>query len=335
MGGVGSCVLSQLSHISKAYPRIRVLYISRSSKCIQADDPSKPLSLDTWRADLEASAQPVLPIPALVYSFIATDGDHVIVDNTSSEQIATEYPEILSKGISIVTPNKKAFSGPQELWDRIVSGRRSPEHPFRGMCYHESSVGAGLPVIGTLNDLVATGDRVTRIAGVFSGTLSFLFNAFAPVDAAGPDPRWSEAVAKAKELGYTEPDPRDDLNGRDVARKLVILARIVGLKVDGPDAFPVQSLIPEELKGVESGEEFLARLGEFDGKMERAREEARAEGKVVRFVGSVNVAKGGLRVSLENVDRESAIAGLKGSDNIVSFYTERYGERPLVIQGAG
>lgn len=179
---------------------------------------------------------------------------------------------------------------------------------------------------------------MTRIAGVFSGTLSFLFNAFAPLDdlaKGGQDVRWSEAVERAKALGYTEPDPRDDLNGKDVARKLVILARIVGLKIEGPEGFPVQSLIPKELVGVASGEEFLARLSEFDEEMERVREGARKEGKVVRFVGSVDVGKRELKVGLENVERGSAIAGLKGSDNIISFYTERYGERPLVVQGAG
>lgn len=143
-------------------------------------------------------------------------------------------------------------------------------------------------------------------------------------------------MRKAKEQGFTEPDPRDDLNGLDVARKLVILARLAGLAVESTASFPVQSLIPAELASVRSGDEFLARLPEFDGRMDEVRDEAISEGKVVRYVGSVDVIGGGkLKVGLEKFDRAHPIAGLEGSDNIVSFYTERYGENPLVVRGAG
>ncbi len=151
----------------------------------------------------------------------------------------------------------------------------------------------------------------------------------------GQGGKWSEVVRRAKEKGFTEPDPRDDLNGVDVARKLVILARLLGLKVRGTESFPVQSLIPKELEGCGSGEEFMERLGEFDGRMEGVREEAVREGKVVRFVGSVDVGGEKLKVGLEKFERGHPIAGLGGADNIVSFYTERYGENPLVVRGAG
>lgn len=221
------------------------------------------------------------------------------------------------------------------LWNSLHESSYRPYDPYRGrgLLYHESSVGAGLPIISTLNNLIATGDTVRRIQGVFSGTMSFLFNNFAPVHGKGGN--WSAEVRKAKEAGFTEPDPRDDLNGLDVARKLVILARLVGLEVAGTDSFPVQSLIPAELEGVESGEVFLERLHEFDRRMEEVRDEAVREGKVVRFVGSVDVGGKALKVGLEKLDRAHPIAGLEGSDNIVSFYTERYGENPLVVRGAG
>ena len=163
--------------------------------------------------------------------------------------------------------------------------------------------------------------------------MSFLFNGFAPLQ--GPGGKWSDEVCKAKDAGFTEPDPRDDLNGVDVARKLVILARLVGLEVEGVGAFPVQSLIPKQLEGVGSGEEFLEKLAAFDGEMDAVKGEAEREGKVVRFVGSVDVGDKKLKVGLEKFDRGHPIAGLKGSDNIVSFYTARYGANPLVIQGAG
>lgn len=206
------------------------------------------------------------------------------------------------------------------------------------MVYHESTVGAGLPVISTLKDLTATGDEVTRIEGVFSGTLSFLFNTFAPASGSS-SAKWSEVVSQAKELGYTEPDPRDDLNGMDVARKLTILARIAGLEVQAPDSFPIESLIPSELASLPSSaegiKEFMTRLPEFDGQLAAIKEGAEKAGKVVRYVGSIDVGKKEVRVGLQQFDKDSAIAGLKGSDNIISFYTRRYGSNPLIVQGAG
>ena len=236
-----------------------------------------------------------------------------------------------------MTPNKKAFSSSLDLWNKIHESTFRPYAPYltRGLIYHESSVGAGLPIISTLNDLLATGDTVRRIEGVFSGTMSFLFNTFAPTTGGGKGDKWSASVLQAQEAGFTEPDPRDDLNGLDVARKLVILARLAGVQVASTDSFPVQSLIPAELEGATSGAEFLARLPEFDKAMDEVRNEAVLEGKVVRFVGSVDVGRRALKVGLEKFDRAHPIAGLKGSDNIVSFYTERYGENPLVVQGAG
>jgi homoserine dehydrogenase len=234
-----------------------------------------------------------------------------------------------------VTPNKKAFSGGLSLWKGIQEAayRPQPGHDTKGLVYHESSVGAGLPIISTLKDLIDTGDKVLKIEGVFSGTMSFLFNNFAPADGEGG--KWSAEVKKAKEAGFTEPDPRDDLNGVDVARKLVILARICGLDIESTDAFPVQSLIPTELESVKSGEQFMEKLPQFDSSMEEVKNEAVKEGKVVRFVGSIDVGMKALKVGLEKFDKSHPIAGLKGSDNIVGFYTERYGSNPLVVQGAG
>lgn len=219
------------------------------------------------------------------------------------------------------------------MWHDIFSAAYSIQNPTGGLIYHESSVGAGLPIISTLKDLVETGDEVHRIEGVFSGTMSFLFNSFAPVTGKGG--KWSAEVAKAKKLGFTEPDPRDDLNGLDVARKLVILARIVGVEVEGTSSFPVQSLIPRELEGVGSGEEFMARLEEFDGEIEKVKEEAEEEGKVVRYVGRIDVKSREVKVGLERMQKEHPIATLKGSDNLICFYTKRYGNNPLIVQGAG
>jgi homoserine dehydrogenase len=264
----------------------------------------------------------------------AAPGRSVLVDNTSDPALAGAYPQFLKAGISIVTPNKKGFSSDLSLWKDIFASAASG----KAFVYHESTVGAGLPVISTLRDLVATGDQVTRIEGVFSGTLSFLFNTFAPVSGSS-SAKWSDVVTQAKDLGYTEPDPRDDLNGMDVARKLTILARIAGLEVQSPDSFPIGSLIPAELASLpataEGVQEFMTRLPDFDSQMSALKEQAEKAGKVVRYVGSVDVGKKEVKVGLQQFDRDSAIAGLKGSDNIISFYTQRYGSNPLIIQGAG
>ena len=310
-----------------------LVLICRSSKCLFVEDFNHTLSSSTWEKDLSASSQPVLSPQEIIEYLVNAPGKCIIVDNTSNQTVADSYASFLRKGISVVTPNKKAFSGSYEGWQDIFSAAYSPNNPSGGLVYHESSVGAGLPVISTLKDLVETGDEVQRIEGVFSGTMSFLFNTFAPTEGKGG--RWSEEVKKAKDAGYTEPDPRDDLNGVDVARKLVILARLAGLEVESTSSFPVQSLIPKELESVRSGEEFMEKLSEFDGQMDKVKSEAEGEGKVVRFVGSIDVAKKDVRVGLEKFEKGHPIAALKGSDNIISFYTKRYGSNPLIIQGAG
>jgi homoserine dehydrogenase len=309
-------------------PRISLVLISRSTKTLYSPQYSA-LPFENLTAKLADSTQEPLALPQIIEYLSAAPSKAVLIDNTSSQDVADAYPEVLSKGISIVTPNKKAFSGSYKLWQDIFSASAKSG----ALVYHESSVGAGLPVISTIKDLVATGDSVTKIEGVFSGTMSFLFNSFAPTQGSGG--KWSAEVTKAKELGYTEPDPRDDLNGLDVARKLTILARLAGLEVESPTSFPVQSLIPKELESVASGDEFLQKLPEFDSQMEETKNAAEKEGKVVRFVGSIDVAKKEVKVGLEKFDKSHPIAGLKGSDNIISFYTKRYGAQPLIIQGAG
>ncbi|MCJ1466433.1 hypothetical protein MMC07_005052 [Pseudocyphellaria aurata] len=332
-GGVGQHFLSQLVNVAKHHPYLTLSLISRTSKCLFTEDFTHSLSFSTWASDLASSNQPVLSPQEILDYLSNAPGNCVLVDNTSSADIAQTYPLFLRQGISVVTPNKKAFSDTIGLWHDIFSAARSAEHPGRGLIYHESSVGAGLPVISTLNDLVQTGDQIVKIEGIFSGTMSFLFNSFAPLDGEGGI--WSQEVQNAKVKGYTEPDPRDDLNGVDVARKLVILARIAGLDIAGTAAFPVQSLIPAPLEHVATGADFLARLPDFDNDMDRVKREAHEQRKVVRYVGSIDVASAELKVGLEKFNREHPIAALKGSDNIIAFHTKRYGPNPLIIQGAG
>lgn len=334
VGGVGKAFLSQLSNLAlPSALQPTVVFASRSKKQIYSQDYS---AVST--SDLDNSSSSILSLPDLAkyLESAPSNAKVVVVDNTSNQDVADFYPEFLKRGISVVTPNKKAFSGSLKLWDDIFSSAY-PANEKGGLVYHESSVGAGLPVISSLKDLIATGDRVEKIEGVFSGTMSFLFNSFAPVDGQGKG-KWSEIVKQAKEAGYTEPDPRDDLNGMDVARKCTILARLAGLKVQGPDSFPVQSLIPKPLESAGSADEFMQKLPDFDAEMEEYKTKAEKEGKVVRFVGSVDVKNNKVEVGLKMVEKGSPIASLKGSDNLICFYTGRYGYptgSPLVIQGAG
>ncbi|KAK4665940.1 Homoserine dehydrogenase [Podospora pseudopauciseta] len=329
-GGVGKCFLGQLETLAqrRPSPKLVLTYISTSKKAIYNSDYAA-IAINDVSSKLASSSQVPLAPPKLIEYLKSSGSKTVLVDNTSSQDVADAYPLFLGNGISIVTPNKKAFSGSYKLWQDIFSAAEQSG----AKVYHESSVGAGLPVISTLNDLVNTGDEVTKIEGVFSGTMSFLFNSFAPTSGKGG--QWSAEVRKAKELGYTEPDPRDDLNGLDVARKLTILARLAGLEVESPTSFPVQSLIPKELESVATGDEFLEKLPAFDSQMEETKAAAEKEGKVVRFVGSIDVASKQVKVGLEKFDLSHPIAALKGSDNIISFYTKRYGSNPLIIQGAG
>jgi homoserine dehydrogenase len=304
-------------------------YASTATKTVYHDDYS-PIDMAAVVDELQTGSKGAPPpLPKIADYLAGAPSKVILVDNTSAQDIADSYPLFLSRGISIVTPNKKAFSGSYKLWQDIFSAAASSG----AKVYHESSVGAGLPVISTLKDLVETGDEVVKIEGVFSGTMSFLFNSFAPTEGKGG--MWSDEVKKAKQLGFTEPDPRDDLNGLDVARKLTILARLSGLEVESPTSFPVQSLIPKELESAASGAEFLEKLPQFDSQMEDVKNAAEKEGKVVRFVGSIDVPSKQVKVGLEKFDRSHPIAALKGSDNIISFYTKRYGANPLIVQGAG
>jgi len=246
----------------------------------------------------------------------------VIIDCTASEGVAARYGKWLSGGLHVVTPNKKANSGPLPYYRTLQeAGRAEGTHYL-----YEATVGAGLPIIQTLRDLRETGDEITSIEGIFSGTLSYLFNVFD-----GREP-FSSIVRTAKQKGYTEPDPRDDLSGIDVARKLIIVGREMGLTLELADV-TVEGLVPAALANCGS-DEFMARLSEFDGAMAATLAAARAEGQVLRYVGRVD-ARGRATVGLTRVPATHAFGNIALTDNIVRFATRRYCDNPLIVQGPG
>ncbi len=245
----------------------------------------------------------------------------VIIDCSASDEVAAHYAGWLERGIHVITPNKHAGSGPWARYQSIRAATAKSSAKFR----YESTVGAGLPVISTLRDLLDTGDEVVRVEGIFSGTLAYLFNSF---DGGKP---FSELVRHARELGYTEPDPRDDLSGRDVARKLVILARENGWSTTLEDVV-LENLVPPQLRQV-SQDEFMARLTELDAPMQARLAKAKANGTSLRYVASLEGGKA--QVALTEVTAAHAFAHIRLTDNVVQFATRRYRENPLVVQGPG
>ena len=298
---------------------MRVLGVADSKRMLL--EPAG-LPLAGW-AGAFASAEARADLSAFARALKASAFPNVcIIDCSASEAVAAHYEEWMRAGIHVITPNKKANSGPFDYYARLRDiGRRSYTHYF-----YEATVGAGLPIISTLQSLRDSGDRIAAIEGIFSGTLSYIFNTWQPGQP------FSAVVAQAKQLGYTEPDPRDDLSGTDVARKVVILARESGLRLELADV-PVESLVPEALRGCASADEYMARLPEHDGAMAAKLDAAAAAGEVLRYVGVVDPV-GGSRVELRRYPRSHPFASLTGSDNMMSFRTSRYAAQPLIVRGA-
>jgi aspartokinase/homoserine dehydrogenase 1 len=246
----------------------------------------------------------------------------IFVDCTSAQEVADQYEEILRANISIVTPNKKANSGPYQKYLALKA-----EAFKRGVrFYYETNVGAGLPVINTLNDLIISGDKVIRIEAVLSGTMNYIFSGFRQTTP------FSEIVREAKEKGYTEPDPRDDLNGMDVARKILILAREAGASLELTDV-SVEGVVPEDCSKAPDVPAFFNLLASHDSHFEQLRSAAESREEKLRFMAVLENGKA--RVSLATVGKDHPFYSLKGSDNIILLTTERYNDRPMVIRGPG
>ncbi|KAJ5670326.1 Homoserine dehydrogenase catalytic [Penicillium maclennaniae] len=335
VGGVGTAFLEQLAKLLNS-PQIVLL--ARSSQSLLAPTPaySPCITATNWS---DAAATPSLIrkgalSPHEIASYLAaTPGRAILVDNTSDLVLAQAYPIFLKNGVSVVTANKKGFSSEVSLWNDIFAS----ELQGNAFVHHQCTVGGTLPVLSTLRDLIATGDEITRIEGVLSGTLSLLLGVYMPALGTS-EMKWSSLVAHAREAGETETDPRDDLNGLDFARKLTIIARVIGLEVPRPDSFPVQSLIPDELASLPSSSEgiaqFMSQLPDYDDRMDAIKEAARKEGKILRYFGSIDVPTKTIKVGLQHVKKSSPLANLKGSQ-IVSIHTKRYGATPLILQGGG
>ncbi len=322
VGLIGSTLLEQIKR-QAAYLKqsrrleLRIIGIANSKK--MAFD-NNGILLKNWKETL-ADAPDKMSMAAFVNTMRELNlPNSIFIDNTANSEITNHYADILGASISISTANKIAASSSFANYSNLkhLADKRNVQFLF------ETNVGAGLPVITTLNDLIASGDRILKIEGVLSGTLSFIFNNF------NKSTLFSDIVAEAKALGYTEPDPRDDLSGADVRRKLLILAREAGLVLESDDV-KIDGLLSEKCLNAPSIEAFMTQLAVENSVYSKKINEA--GDNVLRFVASLEGENA--TIGLRTYPPTHPFASLNGSDNMLVFTTERYRERPLVIRGPG
>jgi bifunctional aspartokinase / homoserine dehydrogenase 1 len=323
-GNVGGTLLDQIGAQAERLRRefgvdLRIRAIASSTQMLLSE---RALDLSAWRETLKAGMQP-LDWAVFARHVKADYLPHAaILDCSSSQDVANRYVDWVRTGIHVVTPNKKAHSGSLAAYDSLLAECSRHHTHF----LYETTVGAALPVIGTLRDLIHTGDEIISIEGILSGTLAYLFNVF---DGKRP---FSAIVREARDKGYTEPDPRDDLSGMDFARKLIILGREMGMRLEMKDV-QVESLVPAGL-GQLSVDQFLDKLAEFDDAMLDRWQAARNNGRVLRYVGRLN-RESGATVRLEALAADHPFAHMNLTDNIVRYESHRYSSNPLVVQGPG
>ena len=324
VGLIGSTFLKQLKeqqdYLLEEYKlEIKVVGLSNSKK--QLFNPEGIL-LDDWQENLQNADR-----PADIERFIKEMQElnlinSVFIDNTANAEVAQTYEKILQKSISIITPNKIASSSSQELYKTLKKTAKKNNVLY----LYETNVGASLPVLSTLKDLTDSGDKIYKIEAILSGTLSYIFNSF---DGKTP---FSKVVKKAKELGYTEPDPREDLNGSDVGRKILILARECGYILEFEEV-QIKPFLPDSCMAAPSVDDFFKELNKSDDYFREMHKQADSEGKVLRYIAKFEHNKA--EVSLQAVDQNHPFYVMQGSDNVLAFTSMRYPERPLVIKGSG
>ena len=309
------CQYEELKHRSQL--KLNVVGIASSHNAIFNREG---IDLDNYRAQLKES-EPSNPQKLRDNILSMNIFNSVFVDCTASKDIAALYESLLAHNISVIAANKIAASGDYDYYQKLKHLALAKGVKFR----YETNVGAGLPIIGTINDLRNSGDKILKIEAVLSGTLNFIFNEIAA------DVPFSETVKRAKQQGYSEPDPRIDLSGTDVVRKLVILSREAGYKVSQEDV-EKKLFVPQNFfEG--SVDDFWAHLPSLDNEFEQQRKQLEAEGKRWRFVATYD--NGHTEVALRAVEQNSPFYNLEGSNNIVLLTTERYKQYPMLMQGYG
>lgn len=322
-GLIGGTLLKQLSRQLDFLKREKLIEINLvgliNSSTMLIDTAG--IAPDRWEGELAARGKEA-SLQEFIDRIIGLDfANSALVDCSASQDVVTHYEHLLSKSVSVVTPNKIANTLSQAKYNKLRDLARSSGASF----LYETNVGAGLPVISTLHALLDSGDNMLRIEAVLSGSLSFIFNTFRG------DRKFSEVVAEARERGYTEPDPRDDLSGLDVARKALILSREIGGELELED-IAVTNLVPEAGRSG-SVDDFFAVLKAADAEFESLKQKAESEGKALRYLACIEPS--GVRIELRSVGADHPFYQLSGSDNMIVFTTERYRDNPLVVKGPG
>jgi len=330
IGNVGSTLIKQIEAFNKreSSKRINVFAIANSTKALFEDNVS---SASNRSFDEKASAYTLKDIYVLANKIKKRQqdlgepqGQFIAVDVTASLSFTNNYIPLVENGFHIVTANKIANTLSYEFYKEL---RKTLEINNKKFLY-ETNVGAGLPVIETVNNLYNSGEEIYKIRGVFSGSLSYLFNTFSEEEKS-----FSEILLEADALGLTEPDAREDLSGKDVARKLLILGREVGLINEFEDV-KIQSLVPEELNGGVTLSQFRESIKKLNPIFETSKSSLK-ENEVLRHVGELNLKTNELEVKLIQESKDTALGQTKGADAVFEIYTASYGDNPLVIQGAG
>jgi aspartokinase/homoserine dehydrogenase 1 len=324
VGNVGSKLLEQIEKqtnylIENLRLKIRVIAISNSKKMVLEEEG---LDLSNWKTKLQESKTNANRDSFFEYAKKLNLRNSIFVDNTASEVIAKEYAQYLNNNIGVVTCNKIAAADELNNYLNLKKISRKFGSPY----LFETNVGAGLPIIDTLNNLIASGDQIIKIQAVLSGSLNFVFNNFK----AGAS--FHDVVLEAQQQGYTEPDPKIDLSGIDVARKILILARESGMSIE-LDEIENESFLPQECLDTKDNKSFFESLIQYSGHFEKMLENAKKEGAKMKYVAQLENGKA--KVGIQLVKEGHDFYNLEGSDNIILFYTNRYKEQPLIVKGAG
>ncbi len=324
VGNVGSNLIRQISDQKKSLEeslgiKMKVMALSNSKKMLLSDTE---IDLTDWKSKLDSSNVKSDNDKFLDFSIKQNLRNSLFIDNTANSDITVNYNKYLKNGIGIVTCNKIACSSELEKYLDLKSLSRIHNTPF----LYETNVGAALPIINTLNNLINSGDQITKIEAVLSGTLNYIFNTF------NKENSFYEVVKKAVDLGYTEPDPKIDLCGIDVSRKILILARESGKKIEFSDVQNI-SFLPDESINTESKEEFLESIKNNNDHFNKMLDKALKNKSRLKYVASL--IDGKASVGLKEINEDHPFYNLQGSDNITVFHTDRYKESPLVVKGAG